>query len=124
VIAQAPTTFVNYHRVRIDPMRAETVDQVIVFDFNEKGKAGLHIRRGVAEFLTEPDRHYHRPDVVVSMSGESWAGLYVNQTDLASLVDAGKAKVIQGDLQSAAALLDLFDAFVPSKNFTVPQAYH
>lgn len=124
LIAQAPTTFVNYHRVRIDPMRAESVDQVIVFDFNEKGKAGLHIRRGVAEFLTKSDGHYHRPDIVVSMSGESWASLYVNQTDLTSLVGAGKAKVMKGDLKSAAALLDLFDAFAPTRNFTIPQAYH
>ena len=124
LIAQAPTTFVNYHRVRIDPKRAETVDQVIVFDFGKKGKAGLHIRRGIAEFLTEPDRHYHRPDIVVSMSGESWASLYLNQTDLASLVDAGKAKVIKGDRESAAKLLDLFDAFSPSRNFTVSAASH
>ena len=120
LIAQAPTTFVNYHRVRIDSQRAESVDQVIVFDFGEKGKAGLHIRRGVAEFLPEPDGHYRRLDIVVSMSGASWANLYVNQTDLAALVDAGKAKVVQGDLKSAAALLDLFDAFAPSRNFTVP----
>jgi len=124
LIAQAPTTFVNYFRIRIDPKKSETVDQVIVFDFNEKGKAGLHIRRGVAEFLNEPDTHYHRPDVVVSMSGESWASLYINQIGLTSLVDAGKAKMIKGGLKSAAALLDLFDAFAPSRNFTVPRAYH
>jgi alkyl sulfatase BDS1-like metallo-beta-lactamase superfamily hydrolase len=124
LIAQAPTTYVNYHRVRIDPMRAENVDQVIAFDFGEKGKAGLHIRRGIAEFLSDPDAHYHSPDVVVLLSGESWAGLYVNQTDLAALVDAGKAKIMKGDLKSAAALLDLFDVFVPTRNFTVPQAYH
>jgi len=100
------------------------VDQVIVFDFNEKGKAGLHIRRGVAEFLSDPDAHYRRPDIVVSMNGESWAGLYVNQTDLAALVDAGKAKVKKGDLKSAAALLDLFDVFEPARNVTIPPAYH
>jgi len=124
LIAQSPTTFVNYHRVRIDPKKAEAVDQVIVFDFNEKGKAGLHIRRGVAEFLSDPDAHYRRPDIVVSMNGESWAGLYVNQTDLAALVDAGKAKVKKGDLKSAAALLDLFDVFEPARNVTIPPAYH
>lgn len=124
LIAQAPTTFVNYHRVRIDPKRAEPVDQVIVFDFGEKGKVGLHIRRGVAEFLSDPAAHYQRPDVIVSMSGESWGKLYLNQSDLASLVDAGKAKVIKGDLKSASALLDLFDVFEPARNVTIPPAYH
>jgi hypothetical protein len=39
-------------------------------------------------------------------------------------VDAGKAKVIKGDLRSASALLDLFDIFVPVKNVTIPPAYH
>lgn len=124
LIAQAPATFVNYHRVRLDPQRSEHVDRVIVFDFGEQGQAGLHIRRGVAEFLTEPDRHYHSPDVVMSLSGESWARLYVNQTDLSTLVKTGEAKVVKGDLVSATELLDLFDAFKPSRNVTVPAAYH
>jgi alkyl sulfatase BDS1-like metallo-beta-lactamase superfamily hydrolase len=124
LIAQAPTTFVNYHRVRIDPKKAEAVDKVIAFDFGEKGTAGLHIRRGIAEFLSDPATHYHHPDVVVSMSGESWAELYLNRSDLASLIDAGKAKMTKGDLKSAAALLDLFDVFEPARNVTIPPAYH
>jgi alkyl sulfatase BDS1-like metallo-beta-lactamase superfamily hydrolase len=124
LIAQSPTTFVNYHRVRIDPQRSESVDQVIVFDFGEQGKAGLHIRRGVAEFLATPDHHYRSPDIVVSLSGESWAGLYVNQIELGALVKTGEAKLVKGDLASATALLDLFDDFKPSRNITVPAAYH
>ena len=113
IIAQSPTTFVNYHRVRIDPRRSETTDQVIAFDFGEKGKAGLHIRRGVAEFLSDPAQHYRQPDVVVSLSGESWARLYLNQSGLASLVEAGEAKLTKGDIETAASLLDLFDALEP-----------
>jgi alkyl sulfatase BDS1-like metallo-beta-lactamase superfamily hydrolase len=124
LIAQSPTTFVNYHRVRIDPRQAESVDQVIVFDFGDKGRAGLHVRRGVAEFLSNPGAHYHRPDIVVSMSGESWAKLYLNRSDLASLIDAGKAKMTKGDLKSASSLLNLFDVFEPARNVTIPTAYH
>ena len=113
IIAESPTTFVNFHRVRIDPRRAETTDQVIAFDFGEKGKAGLHIRRGVAEFLSDPAQHYRQPDVAVSMSGESWAKLYLNQSGLASLVEGGEAKLTMGDIETAAALLELFDALEP-----------
>ncbi len=123
LIAQAPTTFVDYHRVRIDPKRAEAIDQVIAFDFGKRGMAGLHIRRGVAEFLPDPAGHYRQPDVVVSISGESWAKLYLNQSGLASLVDAGEANVTLGELKSAAALLDLFDTFEPSKNVTILQGH-
>jgi alkyl sulfatase BDS1-like metallo-beta-lactamase superfamily hydrolase len=113
IIAQSPTTFVNYYRVRIDPIKSETTDQVIALDFGAKGKAGLHIRRGVAEFLTDPAVHYHQPDVAVSLSGESWARLYLNQTDLASLVDAGEVELTKGDIKSGRALLELFDTLEP-----------
>ena len=58
------------------------------------------------------------------MSGESWAKLYLNQSGLASLVDAGEAKITGGDLESAEALLNLFDVFEPTRNYTVPHAYH
>jgi hypothetical protein len=44
------------------------------------------------------------------MSGESWARLYLNQSGLASLVEAGEAKLTMGDIETAAALLELFDA--------------
>ena len=118
IIAQSPANFVNYYRVRIDPRRAETTDQVIAFDFGEEGKACLHIRRGVAEFLSDPAQHYRQPDVTVSLSGKSWAKLYLNQSGLASLVDAGEAKLTKGDIETAAALLELFDALEPYGNVT------
>lgn len=124
LIAQAPTTFVNYHRVRIDPRRAEFVDRVIAFDFGKSGVAGLHIRRGVVEFVPDPAHYYHQPDVTVAMDGDSWARLYLNQSDLRSLVSAGEARITVGDLESAETLLDLFDVFEPTRNYTVPHAYH
>jgi alkyl sulfatase BDS1-like metallo-beta-lactamase superfamily hydrolase len=34
LIAADPATYVNYHRVRIDPRKAETVDKVVTFDFD------------------------------------------------------------------------------------------
>ena len=58
------------------------------------------------------------------MSGESWAGLYINQTDLAALVKSEKAKMLKGDLAFAEALLNLFDVFEPTRNITVPPGFH
>jgi len=118
IIAESPAIFVNYHRVRIDPGQAENTDRVIVFDFGEKGRAGLHIRRGVAEFLADPSMHYRQPDVAMTLSGESWAKLYLDQSNLAQLVDAGEVKLTKGDIKSAAALLELFDALDPYGNVT------
>jgi hypothetical protein len=65
--------------------------------------------RGVAEFLPEPEKHLRKPDIAIALDGETWARLYLNQTDLKSAVQSGKAKVTTGDVDTAAALLDLFD---------------
>jgi len=124
IIAESPTTFVNYHRVRIDPKRAENVDQVIVFDFGNQGRVGLHIRRGIAEFLADPETHFEQPDIEISMTGKSWAKLYLNRSDLVSLVNNGEAKMIRGKPESAQSLLDLFDVFKPAGNVTVPGIDH
>ena len=118
VIAASPATFVQYHRVRIDPRKAETTDNVIAFAFGDK-TVGLHVRRGVAEFLPEPDKYERKADVRLAMDGATWAKLYLNQADLKSLVDSGAAKVTSGTLAEASALLDLFDKFDPAMNVTV-----
>jgi len=123
-IAESPASLVDYYRVRIDPQRSEKVDRFVTFDFGKQGVAGLHIRHGVAEFVADPGHHYRQPDITLSMDGDSWASLYLNQTDLTSLVKTGAAKITRGDLETAKTLLHLFDVFEPTGNYTVPQAYH
>ncbi len=53
------------------------------------------------------------------MDGDTWAKLYLNQTDLKSAVEGGSAKITTGDPETAFAVLDLFDKFEPAKNVTV-----
>jgi alkyl sulfatase BDS1-like metallo-beta-lactamase superfamily hydrolase len=118
IIAASPATFVDYHRVRIDPRKAENVDKVIAFTFGDKS-VGLHVRRGVAEFLPEPAKYGRKADVALAMDGETWAKLYLNAADLKSLAGSGAVKVTTGDVASAGAILDLFDRFDPSLNVTV-----
>jgi hypothetical protein len=40
------------------------------------------VRRGIAEFLLEPDKYLRKPDIAIVMDGATWAQLYLNQTDL------------------------------------------
>jgi hypothetical protein len=54
-----------------------------------------------------------------ALDGDTWAKLYLNQTDLKSAVSGEKAKVTTGDVEEAAAVLDLFDKFKPARNVTV-----
>lgn len=119
IIAGSPATFVNYHRVRIDPRRAEKVDQVITFSFGDE-TVGLHVRRGVAEFLPEPAKHFRQPDLSLSLDGPTWARLYLNASDLATEIKAGNVQITRGDAAAAGAVLDLFDRFDPARNATIP----
>ncbi|NET42858.1 alkyl sulfatase dimerization domain-containing protein [Okeania sp. SIO2B3] len=122
-IAEDPTTYVNYHRVRIDPRKAEPIDKVITFTFSDLDNktVGLHIRRGVAEFIREP-ANYNRPsDIEVSLTSETWAKLYLNRTTLPLAIILGNAEVLTGTDDDAVEILNLFDKFNPVGNlFTVP----
>jgi alkyl sulfatase BDS1-like metallo-beta-lactamase superfamily hydrolase len=119
-IAADPATYVNYHRVRIDPRKAEPIDKVITFTFSDQDDpttVGLHIRRGVAEFLPDP-AHYPRPaDIEVSLPSATWAKLYLNLTTLELAVDRGNAQVVTGTVDEAVEILDLFDKFNVARNF-------
>jgi len=119
VIAASPATFVDYHRVRIDPRKAENVDKVITFTFGDK-TVGLHVRRGVAEFLPEPAKYARQPDLALIMDGSTWARLYLNQSDLGAEIKAGNVKVTHGDATTAVQVLALFDRFDPARNVTIP----
>jgi alkyl sulfatase BDS1-like metallo-beta-lactamase superfamily hydrolase len=73
----------------------------------------------VAEFVAEPDKHVRKPNVTLSMSGETWAKLYLSQTTPEEMIESGDLKVI-GDPKEAARLINLFDRYSPQKAVVVP----
>ena len=122
IIADSPDTFVNFFRVRIDPRKAQDTDKVIQFVFTDKeNKAvGLHVRRGIVEYIPVPADYYRKPDYVMELGSEAWAALYLSSTDLAKAVAAGKIKLTKGFQGDVAGLLDLFDKLVPTRNYKIP----
>ncbi|MEE4187272.1 MAG: alkyl sulfatase dimerization domain-containing protein [Roseobacter sp.] len=121
VIAASPTTYVDYFRVRINPELSGDTDAFVRFDFEDGSSAGLHMRRAVAEFVAEPDGHYRDPDMVLAMSGETWAKIYVSAETPGDLVTRGEIEVT-GDAAEAARLIDMFDRYVPERAVVVPAA--
>jgi alkyl sulfatase BDS1-like metallo-beta-lactamase superfamily hydrolase len=119
IIAGAPSTFVDYYRVRIDPRKAEDVDKVVTFTFGDT-TVGLHVRRGVAEFLPEPAKYFRPADLALSMDGPTWARLYLNQSAIGDEIKSGKVKVTHGDAAAAERVMGLFDRFEPARNVTIP----
>lgn len=124
VIAQNPATFVNYYRVRIDPRKSGDTDKVIEFRFTESEPVALHIRRAVAEFVADPSEHYKPADIVVTLSGESWARLYLNIAHVEDLVMSGDLKVQRGTANELAQVLGMFDKYRPEKAVLVRPHLH
>jgi alkyl sulfatase BDS1-like metallo-beta-lactamase superfamily hydrolase len=75
---------------------------------------GLHVRRGVVEFVESPDRYCRRPDFTLALTREAWATLYLNQATVAQLAGTGALKVT-GDAAAADRVLALFDTFESPK---------
>lgn len=121
VIETHATTFLDYFRVRIDPSKSGETNSFVRFDFANGASAGLHVRRAVAEFIAEPDEYYRKPDITLSMSGETWTKVYLSQGTPEELIKNGEIKVT-GDSAEAARLINLFDRYLPQKAVVIPDA--
>jgi linear primary-alkylsulfatase len=125
VIAASPETFVNYFRVRIDPKKSGETDAVIHFNFTgDHDTVGLHVRRAVAEFLAEPSEHYQPADIVLALSGEAWAKLYLSRATLPDLVESGEVEVRRGTVEQADKVIGLFDRYDPEKAVLIRPHLH
>jgi alkyl sulfatase BDS1-like metallo-beta-lactamase superfamily hydrolase len=121
-IARAPAIFVDYFRVRIDPRKSQDTDKVLEFVFtDEDGQAvGLHVRRGIAEFLPAPADHYQEADFVLQLDGETWAKLYLSEIGLAEAIDSKTVTLKKGNKNELVKIFAMFDRFEPAKNITIP----
>lgn len=121
-IVATPAKFVDYFRVRIDPVKSDTTNKFVRFEFSDGTKAGLHIRRAVAEFVPELDSYQRKPDVTLAMTGHTWVKLYLSQALPEDLIKSGEIKVT-GDAAEAARLINLFDRYRPEKAVVIPPAF-
>jgi alkyl sulfatase BDS1-like metallo-beta-lactamase superfamily hydrolase len=120
LVAAFPETFVDYFRVRIDPARSGDTDTLLRFDFPDGKSAGLHVRRAVAEFIDDPDAYPRDPDIVLELSPEAWAKVYLSAEPVDALIEAGDITVAGGDAAEAARVLDVFDRYDPEQAVVVP----
>ncbi len=121
LVAAIPARFVDYFRVRIDPVKSDETDQFVRFDFADGTTAGLHIRRAVAEFVADPDQYRREPDITLAMSGETWVKLYLSQALPEELIENGDITVT-GDAAEAVRVINLFDRYSPEKAVAIPPA--
>lgn len=111
--------------VRIDPKKSGDTDKVLLFDFQANhSTVGLHIRRAVAEYLDDPDEHYKPADVIMSLSAETWAKLYLSQATVLELVKSKEIEMRRGTAEEAEHLIGLFDKYRPEKGLLVAPHLH
>lgn len=108
--------------VRIDPRKSQYTDKVLKFVFtDEDGQAvGLHVRRGIAEYLPDPADHYQEADFVLELDGETWAKLYLSEIDLSAAIDSNAVELKQGNEDELAEIFAMFDRFEPARNVKIP----
>jgi alkyl sulfatase BDS1-like metallo-beta-lactamase superfamily hydrolase len=112
MIIADPARYVEYFRIRIDPTKSDEVSSFVRFDFPNSGSVGLDVRRAVVEFVPDPDEYARTPDIVLRMTGDTWANLYLGRVAPESLIEAGAIEVT-GDAFEAARILNLFDRLEP-----------
>lgn len=120
VIENDPKFFVNLYRIRIDPRKSENTEKMVVFNFTNGTTAGLHVRKGIAEFVADPAKHYRPADIAATVDAKTWAAMYLNAVTLDEAAKSGGVKMAKGSLEDLKAVMDLFDKFDPAKNYTVP----
>ena len=116
VLNTEPGTNVNLMRVRINPELSENTNKVIVFEFTDledDNKFGLHIRKGVAEYLSDPENYYQEQAVTIKLPRSLFAAYYIGETSLQELIDSNLVE-IEGSKKDAFELLMNFDQIDPS----------
>ncbi|WP_281615992.1 alkyl sulfatase dimerization domain-containing protein [Flammeovirga sp. SubArs3] len=113
VMDSEPGTYVNLMRVRIDPEKSKTTNEVIVFEFTDVENSpqfGLHIRKGVAEFIENPDTYYKMQNVVIKVPRALFANYYTGKINAEKLLFNSNVSVSTNKIE-AHWLLEQFDWF-------------
>ncbi|MFU8763645.1 MAG: alkyl sulfatase dimerization domain-containing protein [Haliea sp.] len=95
---------VNHLRTRINPERARDSEGLLAFRI-DGASYGLHIRRGIAEYVSEPAKHYRQPDAVISTSADTFSQYFRGELSAEELMANSAAT------ETSAKLLQLFDEY-------------
>ncbi len=118
VLESAPGTYVNLLRVRIDPQLSTETDQVIAIGFTDIDSSstfGLHIRKGIVEYIPNVDSHYQKAEVGIYLPRTLFAAYYVGNVSLEELIN-NKAVQIKGGKSAVKDLLSQLDTVEPNKS--------
>ena len=117
-----PTTYVDYFRVRINPLLSGETNSMVRFDFPNGKSVGLHVRRAVAEFVEDPASYPKDADIVLRLLPKTWAKIYLSTESIESMIKKKEIIVTKGDSAEAARVLNLFDKYDRTRAVVIPPA--
>jgi alkyl sulfatase BDS1-like metallo-beta-lactamase superfamily hydrolase len=105
-----PAESIDQYRVRIDPGKSADLDIVLAIAIADRGtRHALHLRRGVVEFVRNPDDCRRAPEIEVVTDFENWLRFFSCKRSLADFLAAATFR--RGDAAAAERFFSAFDAF-------------
>jgi alkyl sulfatase BDS1-like metallo-beta-lactamase superfamily hydrolase len=113
-LAEAAET-IDQYRVRIDPDKSEKLDIVLAISIEDRqARHALHLRRGVVEFVRNPNDCRRAPEVEVVTSLDNWLRFFSCKRSLSDFL--ASATFPRGDANSAERFFSAFDMLDPAAN--------
>lgn len=78
------------------------------------------MRRAVAEFIEDPATYPRDRDIVLKLSPETWAKVYLSAEPIEDSIKGDGLEVTAGDATEAARILNLFDRYDQARAVVVP----
>ena len=113
-------TTIEQYRVRLDPKVSYGKNHLLAIEMSDQdsGVMGLHVRSGVAEFITDISQYAQKPDMTIKMSMDAWAGYFVGDITLDELLVRKDVKA--SNKADVKLFFGMFDQVHPSKAALIP----
>jgi len=112
VLISEPGNYVDMLRVRINPELSVNTNKLLVVEFTDVDKNsrfGLHIRKGVVEYVSNLEHYYKEIDFTIKLPRSLFATYFIGEIDLQELVDNNLVEIVVGNKKGITELLMRFD---------------
>ncbi len=107
-----PEAIMNFLRVKIDPVKSETVNQLMRVNLTDSNvEIGLQVRKGLAEVVNF-NTNSITPDLTIQTTCKDLAQLLTCEITLENALTIGNITIIKGSKEEATNFLAMFDEII------------
>jgi len=105
-----PADTLDQFRIRIDPEKSASMDTVVAVSITDRSARHVwHLRRGVVEFLRDPDKARRTPDLELACDYDTWLRFFACKSPLADFL--ARVDLVTGTAAQAEGFFSAFDAY-------------